>query len=28
VREVLESPTDDYTRRLLADTPTLEGVLG
>jgi peptide/nickel transport system ATP-binding protein len=26
VRRVLESPTDDYTRRLLADTPTLEGV--
>ncbi len=26
VRQVLESPTDDYTRRLLADTPTLEGV--
>jgi peptide/nickel transport system ATP-binding protein len=27
VRQVLESPTDDYTRRLLADTPTLEGVV-
>jgi peptide/nickel transport system ATP-binding protein len=26
VRQVLESPTDDYTRRLLSDTPTLEGV--
>jgi peptide/nickel transport system ATP-binding protein len=26
VRQVLEAPTDDYTRRLLADTPTLEGV--
>jgi peptide/nickel transport system ATP-binding protein len=26
VRKVLESPTDDYTRRLLSDTPTLEGV--
>jgi peptide/nickel transport system ATP-binding protein len=28
IRQVLESPTDDYTRRLLADTPTLEGVAG
>jgi peptide/nickel transport system ATP-binding protein len=27
VRQVLESPTDDYTRRLLSDTPTLEGVV-
>ena len=26
VRQVLESPADDYTKRLLADTPTLEGV--
>jgi peptide/nickel transport system ATP-binding protein len=28
VRQVLESPTDEYTKRLLSDTPTLEGVLG
>ncbi|MEO9174970.1 MAG: peptide ABC transporter ATP-binding protein, partial [Gaiellales bacterium] len=27
VRQVLESPADDYTRRLLADTPTLEAVV-
>jgi peptide/nickel transport system ATP-binding protein len=27
VRQVLDSPTDDYTRRLLADTPTLEDVV-
>ena len=27
VRQVLDAPTDDYTRRLLADTPTLEDVV-
>ena len=28
VEDVLRSPTADYTKRLLADTPSLEAVAG